>query len=234
SLNLMGRKVPLHIYGPAELETLLKQMTPQGESYLFPLVFHTHRYDTLSLLLDTGSLKVYSFPLDHKIPTVGFLFRESSRELNIRKEKIPEFNLGIKDILRIKAGEDYVTSDGTKIPNRELTLPPIAPRSYAFCSDTRYNPDYVRFIQDVTLLYHEATYGHLHIERAKATRHTTAREAAMIARDARAGQLVIGHFSARYKSLDPLLDEAREIFPSTIAASDGQTISVPSVKVKDH
>mgnify|MGYP002406108263 FL=1 len=179
-----------------------------------------------TLIYQDNTLEVLSFPLSHRIPAWGFLFRERERPRHIRKDMIPFWQIPVAAIPAIKAGADFTTPEGTVIPNRDLTLPPHPPRSYAFCSDTTYIPGLAQTLRGVNLLYHESTFATAEQTRAEETFHSTAAQAACIARDAMAGQLLIGHFSARYRNTAPLLEEARTIFPDTIAAEDGMTLSI--------
>ena len=228
SFGLLGRRVPLHLFGPDPLRMVLENHFGKVvEPLPFPIVFHCHAYDGPNLILEDERLEVTSFPLDHKIPTVGFLFREKPRLKNIRPEVIEQFSLGFKDIYSIKKGFDYETPAGDKIPNALLTLDPAPVRSYAYCSDTKYKPSLAEILRGVDLLYHEATYQDIHRERARVTSHSTARQAAEMARLAGAHQLIIGHFSARYKNLTPLIEEAKTVFPPTIEAVDGLEVGIP-------
>jgi len=150
--------------------------------------------------------------------------------LNIRKDVIGFYNLGIRDIRKIKEGHDHNTPDGRAIPNRDLTLPPFRPRSYAFCTDTSYFPKLVNSLRNIDLLYFEATFSDQERKLAKITGHSTSVQAARLAKKAGVGKLLIGHFSSRYKSVNSLLKEAREIFPETYTAEDGDTHIVTMVQ----
>ena len=162
-------------------------------------------------------MEVFTFPLDLRIYTNGYLFREKTkpRKLNIQAVgNYPEIE--ICDYENLKRGRDFELSNGEIIPNEALTLEPEKSFSYAFCSDTRYKPDIVPIIKDVDILYHEATFLSDLQEMAQYTGHSTAREAATIARDANAGKLILGHFSNRYKNTNVLLEEAQSVFENTI------------------
>ena len=227
SLNLMGRKVPLNIYGPPNLKIYLDLHFSINSVQLdFELAFHPLDMKGGQTILEDKHIIVETFPLDHKIGCLGFLFRERDKDRNIIKEVIKEFDLGITDIVALKRGEDIIDKNGKLFKSSELTSPAPSPRSYAYCSDTRYNEAIIPHIRGVSLLYHEATYAENLKERAVKTGHSTAGEAAEIAAKAQAGKLIIGHFSSRYKDLTPLLDEARAIFPETCLAEDGKTYPV--------
>ncbi len=227
SLNLIGRKIPLHIYEPPDLKKFLDLHFGDSAVQLnYPLIFIPHRMKGKSFVMEDNYIYVESFPLDHKIESVGFLFREKEGELRIRKEAISDLNLGIREIVALKQGSDYVNEMGKLYPNSELTIPPHHPRSYAYCSDTRYTETLIPIIKNVDLLYHEATYLDEMKARAIITGHSTAREAAVIAGKANVRKLIIGHFSSRYKNVNPLVEEARSIFPETYSAEEGLCFKV--------
>lgn len=225
SFSMMGRKTPLHIYADPKLETILLQHFTDFDVHVgYTIHFHHLSYGKTGLIYEDNILTVHSFPLKHRIPACGFLFREKPKMKNIRKDLVEKYKIPVRDIVRIKAGQDYVLPDGKRIPNRDLTFERSSPRSYAYCSDTRYYESVIRTIRGVNLLFHEATYGNELAQLAYETFHCTAAEAARLAKKARVGKLVIGHFSARYKDPSVLLDEARQIFPETFLAEDGLVI----------
>lgn len=224
SMHLLGRQNELHLYAPAPLKEIIDIQLKHSETNLnYPLIFHPLRFDDKTPLFEDELVKVSSFPLFHRIATCGFLFEEKEKKKNIIKEKIKEYDLGVVDIQNIRAGSDFVTKQGKLIPNNELTHPSPRLRKYAYCSDTRYNEKLIEYVSGVDLLYHEATFLHELIDRAEATFHTTAKEAAIFASKANVKQLIIGHFSARYPDLNPLLEEASAIFPNTLLAIEGQS-----------
>ena len=221
TFNLLGRRADLYIFGPADIRKILDFYTDQfseGMQYKIIIVPHTTR--VYNLIFENKSMEVYAFPLKHRVPAWGYRFQEKEKIPNIRKDRIRQLNLSVKDIKFIKDGNDFVTTDGTLIPNNELVLIPPKPRSFAFCSDTAYYERIVKWIEGVDLLYHEATFANSERKIAKQTAHSTAQQAASIAKKAGVKKLLIGHFSNRYKDLDILLKEAREIFPETFLAED--------------
>lgn len=223
TLNLLGRKNELFIHAHAPLESILKLNIDFFVNELnFPIRYNHLDSKKHKTILSDKSLTVESFPLKHRIASNGFLFRENQKEPNIRKELIEKYSIPLAEIVRIKHGEDFTTSNGVVIPNSELTFISSSPRSYAFCSDTSYSEKLIDWIKGVDVLYHEATFDHSLAKMAKATGHSTALQAATIAAKAQVGKLVIGHFSSRYKDVKPLLDEARAVFPETYLAEDGQ------------
>ncbi len=227
SFNLLGREEPLHIYGPEPLEEMLLDHLKFYQSDLgYDLVFHRIQCRRSALIYEDKNLWIWSLPLIHRIPTCGFLFREKPRERNIIKEKITEYQIPIKKIVEIKKGADLVLQNGSRVPNAELTLPPQRQKSYAYCSDTRPNPDIIPLIRNVDLFYHEATFLEEDAKLAHETFHSTARQAAQMAQSAGAGKLLIGHFSSRYKLVADFESEAKTIFANTLAVDDGDIFEV--------
>ena len=166
-------------------------------------------------------------PLKHRIPTSGYLFRERRRKPNIRKDKIEEFGLQVEQIKEIKEGADLRLPGGELVAHEELIIPAPKPRSFAYCCDTAYDESIVAYIQGVDLLYHDATFADADEERAAITMHSTARQAAEIARKAGVGKLILGHYSSRYRDLSILLEQAREVFPSTELGIEGRAYALP-------
>jgi ribonuclease Z len=227
TFSLMDRKTPLHLYAPAKYEVLLKSHLSDFDINLsFEIDFIPLSGKDPVQILDDKYLTVTAFPLQHRIPAFGFLFTEKITDRNIIKECIEKYRIPLVRIPAIKKGEDFITEDGTFIKNQNLTLPPPKPLSYAYCSDTKYFKRLASFVSGVTLLYHEATFDTTKSDLAKMTGHSTTTDAAKTALDAKAGALIIGHFSARYKDINPLVEEARTIFPETYPAIDGQTYEV--------
>ena len=223
SFDLTGRTEPLEIYSPAGLkEMMLAQLRP-GVTLSFPIHFHEIDTSYPMLIFENPVLTVESIPLKHGIPTVGYIFREKPRPLNIRPEKICEFKLTIPQIKAAKAGEDILLQNGQLVKNQTLTLPLVPPRSYAFITDTLLDEDILPHLQGVSLLYHDTTFCHDLLENATITMHSTARQAAELAHKAAVGQLITGHYSSRYKDLNVFLAEAQPIFPNTVLGLEGAT-----------
>jgi ribonuclease Z len=231
SYNLLGRKSDLHIYAYRDLEITLDHFKKQfGISMSYNIVFHPFTADQPYEIYNDRRMTVHTLPLRHSVPVVGFIFREKQKLQNIRKDKITQYSLGIKEIRSIKEGNDLERSDGTFVANKELTFPPVKPRSYAFCTDTSCFPSLVESLKEIDLLYFEATFMHEDKKLAKITNHSTSVQAATLAKKAGVGKLLMGHFSNRYKSLKQLLSEAREIFPLSFAVEDGDTYSIPELQ----
>ena len=227
TLNLTGRKKDLNIYAPESFGPILSShLLDFGINLNFELNFVSLSGNDPKGIFEDKNITVSSIPLNHRVPTYGFIFQEKLKERNIIKELIKEYNLSLRDIVAIKRGEDYISDDGIVIPNKKLTSDPARPRSYAYCSDTAWFKRLSSMVKDVDLLYHESTFGSELEDLAKATGHSTARQAAMVARDAGAGRLLLGHFSARYKEVDKLVEEAREVFDACEAAEDNLTIAI--------
>lgn len=225
SMHLHARPDALHLHGPAELQDVVQLQLRVSQTYLrFPLHFHATQGVSGAPVFSDTRLEVTELALRHRIPTTGFLFREQPQPRRIRPEavaRIPHFAR-----TAVKAGEDLRTPEGDVVPNAELTWPPPPQRSYAYCSDTAYAPELVPFLQGVDLLYHEATFTEDLAARAKETMHSTARQAAELAKAAGVGQLLLGHFSSRYKDLDVLLAEAQAVFPHVRLAQEWSTFAV--------
>jgi len=234
SFNLLDRTEDLHIYAHEPLRKGIRYMIRNYEGrFNYAIRFHPIDPGKKQKIYEDLRLQVYSFPLNHKIASSGFLFVEKPRELNIRKGYVKKYNIPVRNIHEIKNGADYTTPDGITIPNQKITEPPYRQRSYAFCSDTAYDEQIIPHIRQVDLLYHEATFRDEHQDQADYTLHSTAREAGRMARKADVKQLIIGHFSARYKEeqIEELSAEAREEFPQTIPAYDGMTHVVHPYRV---
>ncbi len=227
TLNLLGRKSELYVHAHEEANLLLHPTLNYFNKNSHYEVHHIKMEKSqASVLLENNNIKISAFPLKHRMATNGFLIEEKEKPLHIRKEMIDFFQIPISEIKNIKNGADFVCENGKVIKNRQLTFPSLPPRKYAYCSDTAFFPDVVPYIQGVDLLYHEATFMQQDVARAHETFHSTAKEAAQIAQLANVKKLVIGHFSSRYKDLQPLLAEAKEIFENTELAFEGMNISL--------
>lgn len=233
SFNLLDRTNDLHIYAHKSLKNGIDYIRKNFEGALnYNIHFHPINPDEKELIYEDKRVEVYSFPLKHKVPTSGFLFAEKPRLPNIKKSYVEKYNISVKNIHHIKNGGDYTKPDGRIIPHADITEPPYRQRSYAFCSDTAYYEKIIPVIQNVDLLYHEATFQEEHKEEAERTLHSTAKQAAEIARKTQAQKLIVGHFSARYKNIDNLINEAREIFRETIPAEDGRVYKIKPYRIK--
>ncbi len=227
TFSLMGRQKPVHLYAPESFKHILQSHLNDFDIHLsFEVDFIPLSGKDPARILDDKYLTVTSFPLQHRVPAFGFLFREKISERNIIKESITKYEIPLVRIPAIKKGEDFMTSAGDIIKNEEITLPPVEPLSYAYCSDTKYFKRLATFVKGVTLLYHEATFDKSMDALARTTGHSTTVDAARTAADAGAGTLIIGHFSARYRDISILVEESRALFPHTFAAIDGKSFRV--------
>lgn len=239
TMQLLGREKELHIFSPPglkpvielQLNTPYQDKRPENSSEpenvigSFPIIFHELDTRLNEVIFEDDKIIVKSIPLKHRIPCCGFLFREKPKPRNILKEMLAKYKIPIDKIQKIKMGEDFIKEDGTIVKNDELTTDAPSSSSYAFCSDTQYNESIIPMIEGVNLLYHEATFLHDLEKQAKKTAHSTALQAATIAKKANVKQLIIGHFSARYKNTELLLKEAKSVFENTLLAEEGKTYS---------
>lgn len=227
TMHLLGRTKDLDIYAPPELEGIIKLQLQVSRTVLkFELNFHALIETSKHLLFEDKNIEVSAFPLKHRIPTWGFYFQEKPKAPNIRKAFIEGYQPDIEEIAIIKKGGDYKTKDGRVIKNTEITNEAKPPCSYAYCTDTKYHETLVPHIYGASLLYHEASYANDLKNEAAKRFHATAEQAANIAKLANVKQLLIGHFSARYKDLSVLHAEAKAVFENTILAEDGSVIEI--------
>ncbi len=227
TMHLFGRKEELHIYGNPELKKILDLLMLVSETTLqYPLIFHPINPDESSIVYTDDGVEITAFPLLHRVPTHGFVFRERNQGRRIRKDVIEEYQITSGHFSALKKGHDLLLPDGRTIPNHLLTLPPKEQRSYAYCSDTGYVESYIQYIKGVDTLYHEATFMKDREANAREKMHSTTSDAATIANMAGVKKLIIGHYSARYDDLMPVLLETRELFAETYLAEDGLIFQV--------
>lgn len=221
SMNLLGRTLKLIIFAPAQLEEIIKfQFNITKVTLDFEVEFRTLNVKDKTLVFEDRVLEIFAFPLKHRIECYGFLFKEKVKEQNIDVKMIQKYEIGRAEIWAIKNGAD-LERNGKIIPNSKLTLAPPHLLQFAFCTDTKYYAKLPAWINDVDLLYHEATFTEKQIDRAKATHHSTARQAAEVAKLSGAKKLILGHFSARFHSTQELLDEAKTVFENVECVEDG-------------
>lgn len=232
SMGIMGRKTPFTVFAPAPFGEIMACHYRYFDPNLpFEVVYKEVDTRQNKLLYENTVLEVLSIPLRHRVPATGYLFREKTPAVNVRKEAIERFGLGIAQITAAKRGEDLFDTEGRLVVcNDEVTYTPYAPRSYAYCSDTQYSGKVASIVSGVDLLYHESTFIQRDKALAKETGHSTAAQAAKAALTAGVGKLLIGHFSSRYKDENVLLDEAQSIFPNTETAKEKHTYEIPVVK----
>ena len=225
TFGLLGRTAPLHVYAPKALAKMLEMQIQMFCNDLgYEVVFHAVDTKENKVIYDDRSLTVETVPLCHRVPCAGYIFREKPTLPHIRRDMIDFYQIPLSQINNIKAGADWTTPDGTLIENSRLVTPAEPPRSYAYCSDTAYLPNLHEMLKGVTTLYHEATYAEDMIDNAVKYCHSTARQAAMVAKAAGVSRLLLGHYSSRYTNEEILLNEAREIFSNSFLTNELQVI----------
>jgi ribonuclease Z len=227
SLHLNGRTKPMHLYGPPQLEEIIDIQFKYSQTQLrYPLIFSPTRFDTGTKLYENHDVIVETFPLDHRIPCTGFKFSGKKRLPKIIKEKVEKLEIPVDLIPLIKKGHSFTDKKGIVHLSEDLTTEPDEPKVYAYCSDTICSWNYLPVIKNADMLYHEATFMNDMLGRAEETFHTTSLQAGEIALKANVKKLIIGHFSARYRELEPLLDECKTIFSNSFLAIEGQTFEI--------
>lgn len=227
TLGMLGRTSKLRIYAPKEYATLFRQQveffmqTMEYEMEMIPVDTEKQQ-----IIYEDHSLTVETVPLQHRVPCCGFIFREKPTLPHIRRDMIDYYGIPVSQINNIKNGADWTNEDGDMIPNARLVQPADSPRSYAYCSDTRFVPGLKEKVKGVTVLYHESTYTSDQEDRAKIYSHSTARQAATIAAGAGVGTLLLGHYSARYNDEQVLLEEAKAVFDHSILSQEGMVFDV--------
>ena len=227
TMHLAGRTEPLALIGPGGLDEILTSQFRHSTTQLaFDLRYTRVDTEAHSVVYEDAQVRVLSLPMRHRVPCAGYLFEEQPRRANLRKDRLPA-GLTPRQLASLAQGEDVVDeARGLTVRHADVAGPAPTPRRYAFCSDTRYLPELAALIQGADLLYHEATFLEENRERAHQTYHSTARQAAEVAQAAAVKYLLIGHFSSRYPSLEPLLLEARAVFEHTDLAREGLTVSL--------
>ena len=224
TMRLLGREKELHVYGPRGIKEAITLLLKLGDSWTnYPLLFHELSSKESELIFEDEKISVTTIPLDHRVYTNGFLFREKigKRKLNI--DAAEAYGIDKAYYHNIKNGKNITLDNGKVVDNKELTFDPPAPKSYAFCSDTIYDESLAAKIKDVDILYHESTFLESEVDLATKTKHATAKQAAKVAKDANVKTLVLGHYSTRYKSIELFKEEASTVFPNVLLADDGKT-----------
>tara|TARA_B100001057_G_scaffold329663_1_gene330052 strand:- start:627 stop:1532 length:906 start_codon:yes stop_codon:yes gene_type:complete len=225
TFRLLGRTSDLNVHGPKGIKEIITLQLKLANSWTnYNLFFHELDSMTSQIIFEDDDLLVKTIPLDHRVYTNGFLFQEKSGQRRLDIQKIEDFNIKPYDYQNLKLGKDLITEEGKIIQNQSLTLEPHPVKNYAFCSDTSYNESIVPLIEFVDLLYHEATFLDSHANLAKKTKHSTAKQAAKIAKLSKVKRLILGHFSSRYKDKSQFITEAKSVFEKVELASDGKII----------
>ncbi len=223
TFQLLGREKELHIYGPKGIKEVINLLLKVGNSWTgFELLFHELESKESQLVYQDSKVKVSTIPLDHRIYTNGFLFQENPLERTLNVEAVRNYGIDKAYFKMIKKGNDVTLDNGKRISNKLLSLDPPSPKRYAYCSDTAYYPEAIKHFQGADVLYHESTFLESEAHLARKTKHATAKEAATIAKAAAVKQLLLGHFSTRYKGLHAFESEAKTIFPHVLLADDGK------------
>ena len=247
TMGLLGRSSQLNIYAPADFAPVLDFFREKfGEGLLFEINFVPLEMTSPEIIYQNRTSELLAFPLNHRIPTFGFIIREKMPLYNVHKDAIVKYGLSVPEIGALKRGEDVVRPSGPLtepcpendyrpqsgsdepmvIPFSEVAYLPYQPRSYAYCSDTAPFPELSQWVKGATLLYHEATFPSEMSEMAEKTHHSTTIQAASTALEAGVGRLVVGHYSSRFPSVDFYLDQIRTIFPESYLAQDGDVFEI--------
>ena len=223
TFRLLGRTADLHVYGPKGIKEVITLQLKLAKSWTdYNLFFHELEEEVATLILDHEKFTVETLPLDHRVYTNGYLFREKVGKRKINSAAVANYGVDVADMENLKQGKDIQLPNGDWVENQLLTFDPVSPKSYAFCSDTAYKPDLAELVQGVSCLYHEATFLDSHQDLAVKTKHSTAEEAAQIAAKAEVGQLILGHFSSRYPDLNAFIEQAQRHFQNVHLAEDGK------------
>ncbi len=227
TFRLLGREKELHVYGPKGIKKAITLLLKLGDAWTnFPLFFHELTSDEPLEIFKDETVSVSTIPLDHRIYTNGYLFSELQTDRKLNVEAVAKYQLDTSYFNNIKKGKDVVLDDGSLIPNAELSFEPPRPKHYAYCSDTLFLPAIIPLVKNVDALYHEATFLQTEEELATKTKHSTAKQAATIAKNADVGLLILGHYSTRYKNYALFKEEASELFQPVILAEDGLVINI--------
>ncbi|MFD2727562.1 ribonuclease Z [Hyunsoonleella rubra] len=226
TFRLLTREADLHIYGPKGIKEVITLQMKLADSWTnYKLIFHELESNTSELIFEDDAVEVYTIPLEHRVYTNGYLFKEKERDRKLDIVAVERAHIDVAYFRKLKQGFDVMNEDGVLIKNETVTKPAEKPKSYAFCSDTVYKEDILPLIKDVDVLYHESTFLDQHAHLAPKTKHSTAKEAATIAKLANAGTLVLGHYSSRYPNLEDFRSEALTVFDNVELAEDGKTFS---------
>ena len=224
TFRLLTREADLHVYAPKGLKEVVTLQMKLSDSWTnYKLFFHELTSDTSELIFEDDKVEVYTIPLDHRIYTNGFLFKEKEGERKLDMNAVLNADIDVAYYRKLKQGFDVEDENGNLVRNESVTKPPNKPKSYAFCSDTAYSEAILPIIKEVDVLYHESTFLEKNEKLAAPTKHSTAKQAASIAKQANAETLILGHYSTRYNDLDLFKEEANEIFENVELAKDGKT-----------
>ena len=223
---LLGREAELHVYGPLGIKEAILLLLKLGKTYTnYPLYFHELVETSHQIIFEDEKISVETIPLKHRVYTNGFLFQEKPDDRKLNIDAARALNIDLSYYNKIKQGFDVENKEGKLISNKEITFDPQPAKSYAYCSDTAYNPEMVPQIENATVLYHESTFLEEHHHLCEKTKHSTAKEAATIAKKANVDVLILGHYSGRYGNFELFRKEAQEVFENVELAEDGKHFS---------
>ncbi|OEK08384.1 ribonuclease Z [Flavivirga aquatica] len=226
TFRLLTRETDLHIHGPKGIKEIITLQMKLADSWTnYNLIFHELTSKKSELIFEDNKVEVFTIPLNHRIYTNGFLFKEKEKDRKLNISAVEDANINIAYYRKLVQGFDVVNEDGETIKNEKVTWPGLKPKSYAFCSDTMYKKDIVPIIENTDVLYHESTFLDKHADLAVKTKHSTAKEAAYIAKQAKVGKLLLGHYSTRYDGLNAFKEEALEVFDNVELCEDGKTFN---------
>jgi ribonuclease Z len=224
TFSLLTRETELHIYAPKGLKEVITLQMKLSDSWTnYPLIFHELTSKKSELIYEDDKVEVHTIPLIHRIYTNGFLFKEKANERKLDINLVNEANINKAYFRKLKQGADVENEDGILIKNEAVTKDPIPAQSYAFCSDTVYNEAVIPVIKGVTVLYHESTFLDKNEDLCERTKHSTAKQAATIAKKANVDTLILGHYSTRYGSYEGFKTEAKIVFENVLLAKDGKS-----------
>ena len=227
TFRLLGRTADLHVYGPKGIKEVITLQLKLAKSWTdYNLFFHELEEEVSTIILDHEKFTVETLPLDHRVYTNGYLFREKVGKRKINSAAVANYGVDVADMENLKQGKDIQLANGDWVENQLLTFDPAPPKSYAFCSDTAYKPDLAKLVKGVSCLYHEATFLDTHQDLALKTKHSTAEEAAKIAKKGEVEKLILGHFSSRYSDLNTFIDQAQRHFQNVELAEDGKVFEL--------
>ncbi|MEO9893780.1 ribonuclease Z [Aurantibacter sp.] len=227
TFRLLGRDKEMHIYGPKGIKEAITLLLKLGDSWTnYLLIFHELSSKESELVYEDDKVTIETIPLNHRVYTNGFLFKEKLGERKLNIDAVSKLNIDKAYYHNIKKGKNIFLDDGREIKNELLTFDPPAPKSYAFCSDTTYKPNIIPLIKNVDALYHESTFLESEEHLTERTKHATAKQAATIAKDANVKKLILGHYSTRYKSIELFKEEARTVFANVELADDGKVFAL--------
>jgi len=228
TFGLLKRTKELHVFGPKGIQEIINLQLKISKSWLsFDIIFHELENNDSELIYEDDKVEVHTIPLDHRVYTNGFLFKEKIGERKLNVEAVKEnLEIEICDYQNLKDGKDFIKADGEIILNKTLTFNPYKSLSYAYCSDTAYKPTIASIIKNADLLYHESTFLNDKKELTKITKHSTAEQAGKIAKKANVGQLILGHYSSRYNDTNLFKEEAETVFDKVILAKEGKVIKI--------